>query len=423
MVEPILGIQGVGCELSCGDKDTPVTSAVLWFVLGACCTTAAIILFMLVMVLAIEAVAYLRGHSGRFIISPDITASYVIVVPAHDEVGTIEATLATLVEQVPDPRRILVVADNCSDSTADVARAAGARVIERHDPSRRGKGYALDFAVRRLAEEPPEVVIILDADCIPEPGAIDALVAHCHSYAAPVQARYELNPPAATAGTLARVGAFAWRVKNVIRPTGLANLGAPCLLMGTGMAFPWRLLSQARLATAHLVEDMALGLDLAASGHGPRFLPEVGVHSTLPPSREGQVSQRTRWETGHLQVIATQAPKLYSRAIKTMDWTLLLLALHVSVPPLAFLVLLLATSTTINCAIYLGGIAAAPLIVSAATWLLSIFVFAVYWMHAGRSLLSRQDLLLLPGYILAKLGIYGRAMNRRGLGWIRSKRD
>lgn len=343
--------------------------------------------------------------------------------PAHDEVGTIDVTLAALARQLPDMGCVLVIADNCTDRTADVARAAGARVIERKDPTRRGKGYALDFAIRSLAQAPPEVVIILDADCIPDAGAIAALAARCQKLGAPVQARYELTPPASSAGTLARVGAFAWRVKNVVRPTGLANLGVPCLLMGTGMAFPWKLLSRANLATAHLVEDMALGLELAAAGHGPRFVPDIGVHSSLPPSHEGQASQRARWETGHLQVIATDVPKLLSRAVTTMDWRLLFLALHVSVPPLAFLVLLLAAATAINGVIFVGGISPVPIIISATTWLLALFVFGVYWLHAGRQLLSKQDLFLLPGYIIGKLDIYGKALSRRGLGWIRSKRD
>lgn len=58
-----------------------------------------------------------------------------------------------------------MVADNCTDDTARLASAAGAEVIERHDALLRGKGYALDFGVRHLAQQPPDVVIVVDADC------------------------------------------------------------------------------------------------------------------------------------------------------------------------------------------------------------------------------------------------------------------
>jgi glycosyltransferase involved in cell wall biosynthesis len=71
--------------------------------------------------------------------------------------------------------RLLVVADNCSDDTAGIAARAGAEVIERFDPDRRGKGYALDFGVRHLSTRRTEIVVIVDADCIVEGDAIDRL--------------------------------------------------------------------------------------------------------------------------------------------------------------------------------------------------------------------------------------------------------
>ena len=61
--------------------------------------------------------------------------------------------------------RLLLVADNCSDDTAILARAAGADVIERDEPARRGKIFALGFAREALAADPPEIVLIVDADC------------------------------------------------------------------------------------------------------------------------------------------------------------------------------------------------------------------------------------------------------------------
>ena len=72
--------------------------------------------------------------------------------------------------------RLLVVADNCTDHTAAVARAAGAEVLERRDAERRGKGYALAAGVDTLRAGPPDVVVIVDADCRPAAGAIDRLV-------------------------------------------------------------------------------------------------------------------------------------------------------------------------------------------------------------------------------------------------------
>src|SRR5262249_14964254 len=93
-----------------------------------------------------------------------------VLVPAHNESRGLLPTLSDIRSQLLPHDRLLVVADNCTDDTADVARAEGAEVIERHDLSRLGKGYALDYGLRHLSFDPPEIVIAIDADCRVEPG-------------------------------------------------------------------------------------------------------------------------------------------------------------------------------------------------------------------------------------------------------------
>ena len=77
-------------------------------------------------------------------------ASVAVLIPAHDEAAGIGATLAELARVAPAGTRVLVVADNCSDETAALARAAGVEVAERNDPSARGKGFALAFGRRAV---------------------------------------------------------------------------------------------------------------------------------------------------------------------------------------------------------------------------------------------------------------------------------
>ena len=84
---------------------------------------------------------------------PQAFGRLIVVVPAHNEASGIAATLSSLLAADPASSfaSIVVVADNCSDDTAGIARAAGVRVIERLSDNHRGKGYALDFAFRTLA--------------------------------------------------------------------------------------------------------------------------------------------------------------------------------------------------------------------------------------------------------------------------------
>lgn len=391
----------------------------------------AIVLFLLTCVLLLELVAALRHHMSAHQATavPGAASSnaesvqVVVVMPAHNEVGTIDHTLPLVMAALPKNGYVLVVADNCTDDTAAVARALGATVIERHDPVHIGKGYALGFAVRFLATRPPQCVIVLDADCVPDTNSLALLAIVSLRENRPVQARYDLGAPDISAGPLARVGTFAWRIKNDVRPTGLNALGAPCLLMGTGMAFPWSIIASASLDNSHLVEDMVLGLDLAARGQGTMFLPEACVRSSMPPSLEGQKSQRTRWETGHLQVIRNHVPRLIVRAVTHADLRLLMLALHTAVPPLAFyLIMLVSVACIAGLVAMMGGPAFAFYTAALATGIAGC-VFVLYWYNVGRDVLTGSELLHVPWYLVSKLSMYGNALRGRQIGWVRSKRD
>ena len=118
-----------------------------------------------------------------------------VLVPAHNESVGIIPTLADAQSQLRSGDRLLVVADNCSDDTAEVARAGGAAVLEREDPERRGKGYALSAGVAHLSADPPDIVVIVDADCRLSPNAIPRLAARCAQSRRPTQANYVMRAP------------------------------------------------------------------------------------------------------------------------------------------------------------------------------------------------------------------------------------
>jgi glycosyltransferase involved in cell wall biosynthesis len=345
-----------------------------------------------------------------------------VLVPAHDEALGIAATVATLRAQLVAGDRILVVADNCSDDTARVARASGAEVIERRDADRRGKGYALDHGIRHLEAEAPGIVIVVDADCELHPGGLERLAATCDRAARPVQALdLMLAPPAA--GLKTRIAAFAWIVKNHVRPLGCLRLGLPCQLMGTGMAFPWALISRAPLATGHIVEDMRLGLDLAAEGAPPLFCPEAKVTSYFPSDAGGIADQRSRWERGHLGVILNEGPRALWQALRRGRPLLAAMVVDLSVPPLTLLVLLLSAQLVID-GLALGfGISGAPFPLAFSAVALLILAIGLAWAVFARDVVSLREILGAPGYVLAKLPLYRRMLRRRNAEWVRAHRD
>lgn len=345
-----------------------------------------------------------------------------VLVPAHDESTVIRSTLASILAQLQAGDRLLVVADNCTDDTAQLARAAGAQVVERADAQRRGKGYALDFGVRHLAQDPPEVVIVIDADCQAGEGAVDQLARCCQASARPVQALYLMRAPA-SAGLKVQIAAFAWRVKNLVRPRGWARLGLPCQLMGSGMAFAWRDLSAVDLASGHLVEDLKLGLDLCRAGKPPLFCQAAQVDSQFPGSDEGLANQRKRWEHGHLGVLFGEAPGLLAGAVGQRNVGLLALALDLLVPPLALLVLALSVCFCLTWLVFaLSGLLLPALICSGALVLLGVAVLLA-WGRFARELIPFSTLMYAPFYAMRKIPLYLGFLVRRQVDWVRSKRD
>lgn len=354
--------------------------------------------------------------------APGRRPSAALLVPAHNEAAGMAAALATMLPQLQPGDRVLVVADNCSDATAAIAAACGAQVVTRTDTQRRGKGYALDHGIRHLAAAPPEVVLIVDADCHMGAGSVDRLVRECAATLRPVQALYLMQSPAA-ASLKTRIAEFAWAVRNEARPLGCARLGLPCQLMGSGMAFPWALIAGAQLASGHIVEDMQLGLDLAVAGTPPRFCHAARVTSVFPETEEGAVAQRTRWEHGHLGMIASRGLPMLARGVFSGRPALVAMALDLSVPPLASLVLLLLLATLGTAALWAFGGPALPFGLCVLAWVLVTLAIAVAWRRVARHIVSLRELMSVPGYVLAKLPIYLKLFTARQMEWVRTKRD
>jgi cellulose synthase/poly-beta-1,6-N-acetylglucosamine synthase-like glycosyltransferase len=345
-----------------------------------------------------------------------------IVMPAHNERSTIAVSLRAIIPELSQSDRLLVVADNCSDETASIAVAEGAEAVIRTDVNRRGKGYALDFGIRHLSLDPPDIVVIIDADCRVGAGAIDRLARQCEQFMRPMQALYLMNSPNDPSLGM-RMAEFAWNVKNKVRPLGLHRLGLPCQLMGSGMAFPWQCISVAQLATGHIVEDLRLGIDIALAGTPALFCPEALVMSEFPVSAEGIRGQRTRWEHGHLMVILADAPRLLLNAIASRNRDLLALALDLMVPPLALLALAAAIVWIASAGFWVFGQSLVPLGMATATLTLFALSVLLSWWRFGRHIISLRMLLLAPFYIIWKIPLYFRFVLSRQLEWVRSKRD
>lgn len=391
-------------------------------VINAALLLGASLLLLPAAFLAIEVGAALLPRRPRST-TPDIARPTIgILIPAHNETAGISEVVQQARAQLRDGDRLLVVADNCSDNTAEIARGAGAEVVERTDPDNLGKGFALDFGIRHLAAAPPDVLIVLDADCFFATGSVSLLAENAMSLNRPAQAYYSMKSPPDASPTQ-KVSEFSWRVKNLVRPLGMSRLALPCHILGSGMAFTWGSIGSIQMASGHLVEDLKLGLDLTEKGYPPVFTPEIEVTSNFPTGADAAQTQRTRWEHGHLATIFSDVPRRLFRGLFSGNLALLGLALDAAIPPLTFfalaLVLFMALSATARA---LGADATAFAI---SLWSLGLFLSAVIlaWVRFGRDLLPVRTLGAVAIYILSKLPIYVRFFTKRQTKWVRTNRD
>ena len=373
-----------------------------------------------------------RQIDGRFHGKRQARARFLILIPAHNE----ELLLGGVLDQLRGSSypvshvTILVVADNCADRTAEVARLHGAAVWERTDPDRRGKGQALNWAMReRLPSEsvPCDAVVILDADSVVNPDFLwfmDEQLGLGHEV---LQGYYGVQNPLEhwrTSLLSASLAAF-----HFLRPLGRDRLGLPCGLKGNGMCFSRRLVEQYGYPAFSVVEDAELALFYLRQGIRVKFVPGAHVLGQMPVSAGAAGTQRARWEGGRLALIRTQAWPLLLDGLRTGNAALLDGALDLFVPPFALLVAATALPALGVTAVWcltrgvLWGVAPVPwvgalageIVYVVAALVLTRAPFLVYW-----------RLTTAPLYVLWKVGVYARmaASSRRGDAgaWVRTDR-
>lgn len=342
-----------------------------------------------------------------------------ILVPAHNEASGIVETVKAL-RVVAASLRIIIVADNCTDKTADRARAAGAEVIIRDDINRIGKGFALAFGRDYLIQEPVDAVIIVDADCRLSDGSAELLVARAIQCGSPVQC-VNLLVAHGDASPLVQISNFAMLIKNLVRARGLSRVGGGALLFGTGMAFPWKLFASLDLATSNAVEDLDLALFLANAGVRVTFEDGALVTSTAASLADSR-GQRRRWEHGFLEAALQNGIPLLRAGIRKRSRHLFSIGAHMMVPPLAILAIVSFVSVVLLLALSDIFGTGPLLLLSGCITIASVALFAAWWTE-GRRVISSRSLLLVPLYVLWKLPIYFGYFTSRQIAWNRTHRD
>ena len=354
----------------------------------------------------------------------DQSTFFDIVVPAHNEERGIAATIASLraMEYPPDRFRILVVADNCVDDTARVARDAGATVLERAHATERGKGYALAHAYAySLSAGLASAIVVIDADTSVTKNVLSAFSARFVAGADAVQAEYGVRNPFASWRTRLMVVALA--MFHTVRSLGRERLGLSCGLRGNGMGFSAAVLRRVPPRAFSIVEDVEYGAALGLERIRVMYVAEAEVHGDMPASSAASKTQRERWEGGRLELIRTLVPSLV-RASRGSGWSIPFdLALDLLVPPLTLLAGLIMLGTIASIALSLFGLASA---LASAPWLIAAACLTLYIVRgavvSGVGPRVVFDLAWAPVYAIWKISLLLRPKRVPG-EWVRTARS
>jgi cellulose synthase/poly-beta-1,6-N-acetylglucosamine synthase-like glycosyltransferase len=342
-----------------------------------------------------------------------------VLVPAHDEAGSIGSAVGGLLgcDYPADRLRLIVVADNCSDETAVLAGEAGAETWERDDPSDPGKGQALAWALGRLRDEGAvtDAVVIFDADCVPSPNLLERLSARLAAGADGVQARLMIADPDTSAAAALRSGAYT--LMNYTRPLGKEALGLSVGLQGTGMAFATRTLSEIPWSSFSLLEDREYHLQMVEAGRRVSFVAEAEVRTPAPPSRAGANTQETRWDAGNLHLARTWLPRML-RENGADPRQRMHAAIELIVPPQAAVSALWATGLLTGVIARAAGLRRLALAAAAAQ---AAYVITGLWLARAPRAVWRA-LPAAPVLVVRRLAQIARIVARPPRDWERTER-
>ena len=352
------------------------------------------------------------------------TSRLTVLVPAHDEEALIRCCIESLVDQTY-PRalyEIVVIADNCTDRTAELARDAGAAVLVRDDPEAPGKGQALRWAMDRLLARPnrADAVVIVDADSRADREFLERLARPFEDGAQAVQGESLLVDDGTPQAAL-RAAAFL--LINRVRPAGRAVLGLPSHLAGNGMLFASALLAAHPWSAFSSTEDLEYGISLRLAGVPVAFARGAVLRSPAAPTAAAAAQQQLRWEGGKAHVARRYVPRLLGAAVRTRKASLLEAAFELASPPLGLLAAAAVAGTGAWVALAATDVVRAW---SLAPWVASDLAIPLYVLVGLRAAdapaAAYRALAHAPILVARKLGGAHRLLTFRADTWVRTER-
>lgn len=247
-------------------------------------------------------------------LAPKAHHNFLILIPAHNEQQLLPKLLKNLAEldYPPSLYHIHVVADNCTDDTAEIAKAHQVTVHERFNTEKKGKGPALQWLLQRLwnSNTPHDAILILDADSSVSANFVKVMDSHLAKGDNVIQAYYGVQNAESAWGT--KIRNIALILLHYLRPQGRMVLGGSAGLKGNGMVFSAETMKNHQWSSS-ITEDIELHMKLLLSGVRVAFAPDAVVMAEMPDNLDASKTQNARWERGRLHSAKKFVPLLLKK--------------------------------------------------------------------------------------------------------------
>ncbi len=359
---------------------------------------------------------------------------FLLLIPAHNEETLLPKTLDNLnkLDYPQELYEIHVVADNCTDRTAELAREAGAVAHERFNTDLRGKGYALQWLLQRLwdSQVHHDALVIIDADTVVSDNFLSVMDSRLAQGDRVIQAYYAVLDPEKSWGISLRYAALA--VLHYLRPLGRMVLGGSTGLKGNGMVFRAEIMRE-REWSSSLTEDIEFHMELVLDGERVMFAPDAVVWAEMPETLADSDTQNERWEQGRLEMAQTYVPKLLRGMVSNHEkyrgrrFMLFDAAMEHLIPPFSILAASSAAVLIGATALYLWQ----PTTLGTINLGLASFILLgqIIYLFSGLVLAKApagvyKAMLYAPVFIAWKLLLYVRVLfGKKDDAWVRTARN
>lgn len=350
--------------------------------------------------------------------------NFAILIPAHNEIAVLGKLLESLaaLKYPKDHFDVYVVADNCTDTTAELARTTGwVDVYERFDQNERGKGFALNWLMQKLNDDRLiyDAYIVLDADSVVQATFLDIMNKGLGRGAQALQAHNTVLNVTDSPRTALRW--LALTLMNHVRPLGRNGLGFSSTLTGNGMCLSRSLLMSYPWQSFSLAEDYQYYLNLVKHGEKVLYMPEAIVRSEMPSTFAQMRTQDIRWESPDASQPTWRAAwQLLKVGMRNRDFTRIEAIAELLTPPLSYLIGLCLL--TLLGSLLLWSIPNMIISLVMISGLSSYLSIPFYLLHPPRAV--RTALLHAPGFMLWKLWVIlvVKRSKKHTAEWVRTSR-